>query len=283
MNAAHYVYTVLLRPAPLRAAANAVLRGLIPAELEYRGLRLALNPRDPVISGALRLGLYENDEVAWFEKLLRPGMTVIDAGANIGLYTALAARGVGPAGRVFALEPDPESFGYLLRTIAANGFSCVEPFRAAASSVAGTAQLHRNPHNRGDNRLYADPLLADPVAVETVRLDGLLAGRGIHSFHLLKMDVQGAEGLVLEGAGQLLANSPEATILMEFWPAGLSRTGFSARALLDRLLGDGFSLYEAAGALRPLRTASDCDSLVSRLPGPRYTSLIATRSPGAMP
>lgn len=165
MNIPEFIYTVLLKPTPLRAVANAVIRALLPAQLNYRGLRLALNPHDPVVSGALTFGLYETGEVRFFERILRPGLTVVDVGANIGLYTALAARAVGPAGRVIALEPEPETFGFLMQTIAANAFTNVEPHQLAASAAPGAARLFRNPDNRGDSRLYDDPLLKDSVAI----------------------------------------------------------------------------------------------------------------------
>jgi FkbM family methyltransferase len=171
---AEFTYTVLLKPAPLRKLANRAIRALLPEHLRFRGIQLALNPADPVASGALLFGVYENAEIRFFERYLRPGMTVVDVGANIGLYSAIAARAVGPEGRVVALEPDPESFSYLLKTLACNGFRNVEAFQVAASSAAGSARLFRNPDNRGDSRLYADDLLANPLDVRTVTLDGLL-------------------------------------------------------------------------------------------------------------
>ncbi len=278
MNIPEFIYTVLLKPAPLRAAANAVIRALLPAQLQYHGLRLALNPKDPVVSGALTFGLYETGEVKFFERILQPGLTVVDVGANIGLYTALAARAVGESGRVIALEPEPETFGFLQQTIAANGFQNVEPNRVAASAKPGAARLYRNPDNRGDSRLYDDPLLKDSVAIETTTLDALLAGRAVD---ILKMDAQGAEGLVLAGAQEMLANSPHLTIVMEFWPYGLERTGYDALTLLKQLAAQNFRLWEATGAA--LQSVGDFEALIGRLQGRRYTNLIATRREDVQP
>lgn len=278
MNLPEFIYTVLLKPAPLRALANACIRALLPKQLNYRGLQLALNPLDPVVSGALRFGLYENGEVRFFERILRPGQTVVDVGANIGLYTALAARAVGSAGRVIALEPEPETYGFLQQTIAANGFSNVEPHRIAASANPGSARLYRNPDNRGDSRLYDDPLLRDSVAIETTTLDAILDSRPVD---LLKIDAQGAEGLILAGAAAMFESSPNLTIVMEFWPYGLERTGYDARTILDQLAARNFRLWEATG--QPLRTPHDFDVLISRLQGRRYTNLIATRRQDVAP
>ena len=279
MSISEFVYTALLKPAPLRKLANGTIRALLPSELERRGVKLAINPTDPVISGALLFGVYENGELDLFEKLLRPGMTVVDVGANIGLYTALAAKGVGPTGRVLALEPDPESFAFLRRTIAENGFENVEPFQVAASAAAGDAELYSNPDNRGDSRLYADPLLGDkPLQVRTTTVDELLGSRNIRSVDVLKIDTQGAEGLVLAGARETLANSPNLTILMEFWPYGLARTGSRAEVLLALLRESGFQIFDGGAKFQRLETDADFTKLVARLQGRQYTNLLASRT-----
>ncbi len=279
MSISEFVYTALLKPAPLRKLANGTIRALLPSELERRGVKLAINPTDPVISGALLFGVYENGELDLFEKLLRPGMTVVDIGANIGLYTALAAKGVGPTGRVLALEPDPESFAFLRRTIAENGFENVEPFQVAASAAAGDAELYSNPDNRGDSRLYADPLLGDkPLQVRTTTVDELLGSRNLRSVDVLKIDTQGAEGLVLAGARETLANSPNLTILMEFWPYGLARTGSRADVLLALLRESGFQIFDGGAKFQRLETDADFTKLVARLQGRQYTNLLASRT-----
>lgn len=89
------------------------------------------------------------------------------------------------------------------------------------------------------------------------------------------MDAQGAEGLILAGANQTLANSPNLTIVMEFWPYGLARTGYDARTILNQLAARNFRLWEATG--QPLRTPVEFDTLINRLQCRRYANLIATR------
>ena len=79
---------------------------------------------------------------------------VVDVGANVGLYTAMAGMAVGPAGRVVALEPDPECFGVLQQTIRVNVLENVDAVFAAASDSNGTTRLFTSSDNRGDNRLY---------------------------------------------------------------------------------------------------------------------------------
>src|SRR5262245_2134996 len=84
---------------------------------------------DPLLAGRG----YEPEETAFIEAALAPGMTFLDLGANVGYFTCLAARKVGPAGRVWAFEPDPRNFRLLVRSVKANGLSNVTAVRAAAS------------------------------------------------------------------------------------------------------------------------------------------------------
>ena len=278
MSLAEFVYTVVLSPPPLKKAANWLIRRMLPERLDHDGVILALNPRDPVISGALLFRVYENAELRTYGQLLQPGMVVVDVGANIGLYSAIAAKRVGSSGRVIALEPDPETFGFLKRTIQYNGFQNVELHQMAASAQAGTVPLFRNPDNRGDSRLYRDPMLKDSVDVTTVALDELLAQKGIQHVDVIKIDVQGAEGLVLAGARKILRRSPRLTLMMEFWPYGLKQTRQDAKTILEQLHADGFSLFEMTKDLRPLPSPSDWDQLIARNPGRQYTNLLARKS-----
>ena len=90
---AAWIYTVLLKPAPIRALAQRVICRFIPEEMPVRGVSLVLNQDDAIVSGNLALGCYETYNLDIFESLLRPGMCVVDVGANIGLYSAVAAAG----------------------------------------------------------------------------------------------------------------------------------------------------------------------------------------------
>jgi len=141
MHLSEFAYTVLLRPKPLRALANAVICRLIPPQLSLNGAVVVLNQRDPVVSGALALGLYERAETAFFRAARQPGMTFLDIGANIGYFSALALE-VLEGGRIIALEPDPENFRFLKQTIAANRARNVICVNKAAADRNGMLTLH---------------------------------------------------------------------------------------------------------------------------------------------
>ena len=84
---AEFIYTRLLRPAPVRRVTNAILLSIVPKTVRVGPAIVHLNPSDPVISGALALRVFERDELAFFSQRCRAGMTVLDVGANVGLYT----------------------------------------------------------------------------------------------------------------------------------------------------------------------------------------------------
>jgi len=133
--------------------------------------------------------------------------------------------------------------------------------------------LFRNPNNRGDNRLYENDLCPEQTTVESKPVDSILAELGIGSVDLIKIDVQGFEGHVVQGMKETLNRSPKATLLMEFWPWGLSQAGSDARDLLAILEGLGFVLFELKKD-GLLKIVSSHSALIERLKGRQYTNLV---------
>jgi FkbM family methyltransferase len=120
-----------------------------------------------------RCGLMGSEGLRDIEICIRPGMTVVDVGANVGIYTAGFSRLVGPNGKVVAIEPAPSNLRPLLMAREVNGWSNVEIHGLAASDREGTMALECSPFNSGNNALSNH---GGGVAVRTVRLDSLLAG-----------------------------------------------------------------------------------------------------------
>ena len=274
---AEFVYCYLLRPWPLRQLTNWTIRKLLPKQIEIHGATVVLNPTDPVVSGALHFGVYEKAETRFFQSACRDGMTFLDVGANLGYYTALAARAVGPNGRVLAVEPDPDSFGYLEQTIAANAVGNVEAFPVAASDAPATLPLYISTDNRGDNRLYASGEDRPQVEVTARPLDALLRENKIDTVDLIKIDVQGYEPKVIAGLRETIAASPNLTLLTEFWPQGIDEAGEDANEFLQTLRELGLTLHELQpdGSLAELTDDTD---LIARHQGRRYTNLIGRKT-----
>ncbi|MFI5120040.1 MAG: FkbM family methyltransferase [Thermoanaerobaculia bacterium] len=230
--------------------------------IDVNGMPIWVDTRDRVIATHL-LGdeVWEPLETAAFLAHAREGMCVFDVGANIGYYTLLAARAVGPSGRVYAFEPEPHNFGLLTRNVAENRFTNVRPVNAAVSNKAGVVRLHLDDANFGAHSFEAGSVRTSSgrsVEAETVRLDDFAEeAAACDAGILVKVDVQGAEALVVEGGRRLLA-LPKVTAFMELWPEALARSQADAARLLADLEGLGFRFedVEAPEAeRRPLRPA----------------------------
>lgn len=276
MTAAEFIYTVLLRPKPLRTLSNSCLRAIIPPRVERHGAIIVLNPNDPVVSGAITLRVYEPAETRFLMSALRPGITFLDIGANIGYYTALAVNRVGPSGQIIALEPDPDSFSYLKKTVEANGANNVICIKKAAADRAGVMTLYASRDNRGDNRLYVNESSQYQLDVEVTTIDALMADYGWPSVDVVKMDVQGFEGYVISGMIETLCRSKKLVLMTEFWPDGLRSSGTDPHEPLRCLTAAGLSLYELqpAGRATPL---TNTDALIQRHPGRRYTTIVGVK------
>jgi FkbM family methyltransferase len=243
--------------------------------MNVRGCRIRAASLDRLVFIALhRAGLMGREEAQLLEKLVEPGMQILDVGANIGLYTLLLARLTGDAGRVFAFEPEPDLFSALCENCAANEAVNVTPFRCAAGDTNGRATFQRATFNSGDNRLGASKARAQSIEVDVARLDEVLP---VQTVQFIKLDVQGHEVAALTGMQQLLASSPDVRVLFEFWPAGLWAAHTSPELLFEFFHERGFLICELEkGQARQLDTPA---SLVSKLGEKRYTNLLASRAP----
>ena len=273
MELTEFVYTVLLKPRPLRASANATLRALCPSRKRLGDAWWTPNPNDPVVSGAAALGVYERPETAFFLSVCKPNMTFLDVGANTGYYSTWALSLMKEEGRIISIEPDPEALRYLTSTRDANNSKIMQVMPYAASAQEGTCVLFRNPDNRGDNRLYENDLCHDQIAVQSKPVDKILFDLGVTTVDLIKMDVQGFEGHAIMGMKETLRRSPNVTLLMEFWPWGLSKAGSDARNVLEMLESFGFTLFELQGH-GLLKILASHSALIDRLDGRKYTNLV---------
>lgn len=219
------------------------------------------------------LRLMGSEERNFLSRHVKRGMTVLDIGANIGLYSILLAELVGNEGRVFAFEPDPVLFQAALTNSRQNGRDGVIKIQnLALGSRTERATLYRRPFNSGDNRLSASPAHREAVAVNVGRLDDILSGEKID---FIKMDVQGWEAEVLRGMQQTVRNNPALTIYFEYWPEGLRKAGEELSSPLDILRQYEFTLF-LPGQTEPLSNR-ELASLTKRYSGNRFLNLLASR------
>ena len=218
------------------------------------GMKIFPDPADDVITPYLLVfGVWEPGLTSILRERLRPGQTFVDVGANVGYYTLLAAKLVGPTGRVIAFEPVPAEFELMRRGVEANGFRRgVELEQEALSNKRGALDLYLSPVNKGNNSIV--PTRGEShVSVPAITLDEDL-GAGTH-VDFIKMDIEGGEGFAFEGMQQTLRGNPAIELDMEFEPWSLEHAGYSPRHLLDLITGDGFILHmidENTGALVPV-------------------------------
>lgn len=217
-----------------------VLR-FFPKRFRVNGVTCVMHPRDHIMTGLLFLGVYEKDERKLFTALIEPGMTVVDIGANVGIFTGIAARAAGPGGRVLAFEPEPENAACLAEMVKTNGFANVTIEQKAVSDRAGALRLYLSEKNKGDHRIAAAEEERESIEIETVRLDDVLAGSVPQ---VIKMDIQGAEGLACRGMTATLAAMGDGAVLLEFWPDGLRRAGTEPEEVLGTFKRLGFEGWE---------------------------------------
>ena len=238
-----------------------VLRQVKTHEAVVLGHRMQLDRSDS-LELSIR-GIYEPLETRLAQELIRPGGCAVDVGANIGYYTLLLARGVGPRGRVYAFEPEPQNFSLLEKNVRSNGYANVQLERKAASDTTGSLQLFVSRENQGDHRVYASPTESrGSVHIRAVRLDDYFRDE-FPEIDLLKMDIQGAEGHALLGMSEMLRCRPPRAILTEFWPLGLKRAGSEAARILQLLEARGYRLHllnESTGRTVPM----GADELLAR-------------------
>jgi FkbM family methyltransferase len=202
------------------------------------------DPRDGIAREVCFMGHYEPQETVLMLHLLRPGMTFVDVGANWGYFTLLAADIVGPSGRVIAFEPHPELFDQLQGNVQRNDLTWVTPVEVAVADVDGEmilAGFDERQSNWGVSRLVTrSGTTSTEFRVETRLLESMLDHHGVFEVDLLKMDIEGAESLVLPTMSKGLLNARYKCILLELHPEALKEGGLLPWDLIHKLLGFGY-------------------------------------------
>ncbi|MDP9422836.1 MAG: FkbM family methyltransferase [Pseudomonadota bacterium] len=200
--------------------------------------------------------LPEPGTVAVIERLLEPGDSFVDIGANVGAHTLVAARHVGPSGKVIAVEPMPVTARTLETTVAINGVSrIVDVHECALGAAPGRASMFPGKTSGHSSMLQLEQA-GEPVQVEVKRGSQLIGRR---KPRLIKIDVEGWELDVLEGIGSSL-ESAKVSLIVECSPVHIRRRGSSPQAWLERLRQTGMKIWlidDGRLALRPLKKVDE--------------------------
>jgi FkbM family methyltransferase len=214
-------------------------------------LVMQLRPRDGTNKALFLYGVCEIAETRLVQSLLRVGMTFADIGANIGYYAMLAGRLVGPDGRVFAFEPNPEIHGRLVENARLNGLANVTTSTEAVTDHEGTVTFYASatPENSGISSTIPGAGLGEARIVPATTLDAFAARIG-RKLDLVKIDVEGAELQVLEGGRGLLSGPDAPNLIFECFDLAplaptLAKLGYTYWRI-EYSLGDGLELADPA-------------------------------------
>jgi FkbM family methyltransferase len=258
LTLAFRIRNVLTNGAVIRATAGGVEFVIVPQGLvafqTWSGLR------------------FERAELEFILRILQPGMTFFDAGANIGLFSLAAGRKFkGKACAIYAFEPCRSTFSILEKNLLENRLVEVRPVRVALSDQTGERSLYVNAAlkdalNSLENPSHADAEVVGEELVQTTTLDEFVASECIPRVDVMKVDVEGAELLVFRGGRKLLARPDAPLILYEGY--GWCTAGFHYHPveLMWQLEEFGYELF----ILEP-----DSGCLHQRTPGECYNAMVA--------
>jgi FkbM family methyltransferase len=214
-------------------------------------------PNEKTVLSFLRNGrFYEQDIAAIFLRAIQPGDTVLDIGANVGIFSVLAGLLAGSEGRVVGFEPVADNRTRLAANLALNDVTNVEIVAQPASDRVEDAMFHLNSDSDGGHSLW-DPGNFPPnrqsrdnprpTVTRTTTIDAEVARLGLAPPRLIKIDTEGAEHRVLSGAINLLREFEIPYIIAELHEFGLNQMGSSQSALrgfMAELGYETFLLYE---------------------------------------
>ncbi|MFM8394722.1 MAG: FkbM family methyltransferase [Acidobacteriota bacterium] len=236
-------------------------------------MRIVLDPVGQ-IAELLYTSRFERRDLELVGRLLRPGMKVVDIGANIGLYSILAGKRVAPDGQVWAFEPSAETTQRLHRNLQLNEVTTVKTVRTALSDLSekngGRLELARD-RGRGDGERFLlaggardlynreRPAVEDVESVPVTTLDDYFFAGEIDPprIDFLKIDIEGGEMLVFNGARRLLTANREIVIMFESTPESSRRYGYRQEDLFALLRDLGFHLFYWDREVRDWRSEPD--------------------------
>lgn len=195
-------------------------------------------------------GTYEPATTEYFKRVVQPGWTAVDIGADYGYFSLLLARLVGVQGRVFAFEPFVSQYGgYLLPNIAANRFVNITAVPMGLDEKTTTRNYYYETHGFHPREVGAMPTQVAHV----MAFDDFFRPFG-GRVDIVKIDTEGSEPRILKGMEATIAANPNIKIVIEIAPRVLERAGSSARALLEQLENIGMSFYwiENDGTATPI-------------------------------
>lgn len=239
------------------------------------GVRIRLH-LESELSRLIYVNDFERTEREFLKAYLKPGDFFVDVGANIGLFSLVAAKLVGPSGRVYAFEPTGRIYERLVINSMLNGFECMACFRLALSDKIGQQSLFASKDGFDAWNSFAHPIAGqsfDNELVECETWDHFAVQHNLlGKVSMIKLDVEGWEIPVLSGAKETLAREDAPLLQVEFTDAVSRSAGFSCKDSYRMLEDFGYRMFVYDARKRELLH----DPIREDYP---YLNLIATKRP----
>ncbi|MFC2122467.1 FkbM family methyltransferase [Bacteroidota bacterium] len=257
-----------------------VPKGLVKIKTEHHEMYVDTS-RGGIIFSPMSQGIYEAQVTKLFENIVTRGMTFVDVGASIGYHTLTAARLVGEKGRVFSFEPEPHSYELLIKNIESNGYSNITALQKAVSNKNGKARLFVPEGQFGKSLLLEDRIFpsGEQIEVDTQTLDDFFYDNsgGYTGVDVIKMDVEGAEPLVIAGMTKIIQSNRHLKIVTELNPKRLIQWGSSPQEYVDMLLRHGFEIYNINELANNIERVEQIDILMEQVTIDDSTNLYCVR------
>lgn len=229
----------------IRKIETKISKYMRPEFVIIRGHKIYLDDSDALRLSSFGTEHHEEDENKIYEKYIKKGDVVLDVGAFIGDNSLDFAKLVGDKGKVYAFEANRKNWELLKKNIEANSYKNIVAVNLAVSNKTGKTKMYHNPFRSSSDRIYNKDSLNNPLnwraeEIECTRLDDFIKGR----VDLLKIDIEGAEPLAIEGAKRILKENRNLKIMLEFSPSTVSNFGITGEKYLKNFIKLGFEIYE---------------------------------------
>jgi len=183
-----------------------------------------LDKYEDVISKSIYLqNTWEPSESGIFLDFIKPGDAIVDIGAHIGWYSLLARTKTSDDGIIYAIEPEPRSYKILCENIKLNNYHNIIPINKAIGEKNELKKLYYNLYKNGPSVYQLFPISNEShIDVELITLDEII---GEEHVDIIKIDVEGYEVKVLQGAKNILSRNDKPIFFSEFWMDGLKKAG----------------------------------------------------------
>lgn len=207
-----------------------------------QGSKMFLDPGDSLDLSIN--GVYGELDTKIIREEIHEGDIVIDVGANIGYYTLIFAQLVGSSGKVFAFEPESKNFEILKKNIEINNYPNIVAEQKIVSDKSGIVKLFIAEHGIVGHRINQQKSSQKFIEVESIILDNYIKKLNLdNKINFIKIDVEGSEPKVLEGAKEIMQKSNQLKIFTEFNREAVEEYGIEPKEMIDLFYRNGFKIY----------------------------------------